>query len=317
MISEQTPEKLLRQFSSHIMMVRPVRFAYNTQTAEDNAFMHKVKSLDSAEIQTKALAEFEMFVAKLKDVGIRLTIFDDRPEPHTPDSIFPNNWISFHQNEKIIIYPIKAENRRLEKRKDIVETLSKLYPNPEVIDWSEFEEKELFLEGTGSLVLDRYHEIAYACISQRTHQEVLDAFCQLTGYKPVAVHGFDQDGEEIYHTNVMMAMGENFVVVCLGCIWDQKERAMLENKFRETGKEIVNISLDQMNAFAGNMLQVKNKDGKLILVMSSTAYESLTPDQITLLEGHTSLLHCPIDTIETYGGGSARCMMAEVFLPKL
>ncbi|MCB0846033.1 MAG: amidinotransferase, partial [Bacteroidetes bacterium] len=261
MISEQTPEKLLRQFSSHIMMVRPVRFAYNTQTAEDNAFMHKVKSLDSAEIQTKALAEFEMFVAKLKDVGIRLTIFDDRPEPHTPDSIFPNNWISFHQNEKIIIYPIKAENRRLEKRKDIVETLSKLYPNPEVIDWSEFEEKELFLEGTGSLVLDRYHEIAYACISQRTHQEVLDAFCQLTGYKPVAVHGFDQDGEEIYHTNVMMGLGIGFAVVCLDAVRDPEEKLLLQNSLESTGFEIIPLTFHQMNNFAGNLLQVMAEDG--------------------------------------------------------
>ena len=313
MISEQTPEKLLRQFSSHIMMVRPVRFAYNTQTAEDNAFMHKVKSLDSAEIQTKALAEFEMFVAKLKDVGIRLTIFDDRPEPHTPDSIFPNNWISFHQNEKIIIYPIKAENRRLEKRKDIVETLSKLYPNPEVIDWSEFEEKELFLEGTGSLVLDRYHEIAYACISQRTHQEVLDAFCQLTGYKPVAVHGFDQDGEEIYHTNVMMGLGIGFAVVCLDAVRDPEEKVMLQNSLESTGFEIIPLTFHQMNNFAGNLLQVMAEDGTPYVILSQRAYDSLTDSQLAVMRRNSKVLPVPLDIIEVIGGGSVRCMMTEIF----
>ncbi|MEZ4851789.1 MAG: arginine deiminase-related protein [Bacteroidia bacterium] len=313
MISEQTPEKLLRQFSSHIMMVRPVRFAYNTQTAEDNAFMHKVKSLDSAEIQTKALAEFEMFVAKLKEVGIRLTIFDDRPEPHTPDSIFPNNWISFHQNEKIIIYPIKAENRRLEKRKDIVETLSELYPNPEVIDWSEFEEKELFLEGTGSLVLDRYHEIAYACISQRTHQEVLDAFCQLTGYKPVAVHGFDQDGEEIYHTNVMMGLGIGFAVVCLDAVRDPEEKAMLQNSLESTGFEIIPLTFHQMNNFAGNLLQVMAEDGTPYVILSQRAYDSLTDSQLAVMRRNSKVLPVPLDIIEVIGGGSVRCMMTEIF----
>ncbi|MCB0855632.1 MAG: amidinotransferase [Bacteroidetes bacterium] len=313
MISEQTPEKLLRQFSSHIMMVRPVRFAYNTQTAEDNAFMHKVKSLDSAEIQTKALAEFEMFVAKLKEVGIRLTIFDDRPEPHTPDSIFPNNWISFHQNEKIIIYPIKAENRRLEKRKDIVETLSKLYPNPEVIDWSEFEEKELFLEGTGSLVLDRYHEIAYACISQRTHQEVLDAFCQLTGYKPVAVHGFDQDGEEIYHTNVMMGLGIGFAVVCLDAVRDPEEKLLLQNSLESTGFEIIPLTFHQMNNFAGNLLQVMAEDGTPYVILSQRAYDSLTDSQLAVMRRNSKVLPVPLDIIEVIGGGSVRCMMTEIF----
>ena len=313
MISEQTPEKLLRQFSSHIMMVRPVRFAYNTQTAEDNAFMHKVKSLDSAEIQTKALAEFEMFVAKLKEVGIRLTIFDDRPEPHTPDSIFPNNWISFHQNEKIIIYPIKAENRRLEKRKDIVETLSKLYPNPEVIDWGEFEEKELFLEGTGSLVLDRYHEIAYACISQRTHQEVLDAFCQLTGYKPVAVHGFDQDGEEIYHTNVMMGLGIGFAVVCLDAVRDPEEKLLLQNSLESTGFEIIPLTFHQMNNFAGNLLQVMAEDGTPYVILSQRAYDSLTDSQLAVMRRNSKVLPVPLDIIEVIGGGSVRCMMTEIF----
>ena len=299
-------------------MVRPANFGYNEQTAENNAFQLYDDSLSDNEIRVKALAEFDAFVECLKNEGVQVIVAEDSASPAKPDAVFPNNWVTFHQEGFVITYPMFAPIRREERSESIIEqVLQQGFNSTARLHFEASEENDQFLEGTGSVIFDHVNKIAYAGLSPRTNDVLLDSLCEKIGYEAVTFRALDAAGQEVYHTNVMMAMGENFVVVCLGCIWDQKERAMLENKFRETGKEIVNISLDQMNAFAGNMLQVKNKDGKLILVMSSTAYESLTPDQITLLEGHTSLLHCPIDTIETYGGGSARCMMAEVFLPKL
>ena len=299
-------------------MVRPANFGYNEQTAENNAFQLYDDSLSDKEIRVKALAEFDAFVECLKNEGVQVIVAEDSASPAKPDAVFPNNWVTFHQEGFVITYPMFAPIRREERSESIIEqVLQQGFNSTARLHFEASEENDQFLEGTGSVIFDHVNKIAYAGLSPRTNDVLLDSLCEKIGYEAVTFRALDAAGQEVYHTNVMMAMGENFVVVCLGCIWDQKERAMLENKFRETGKEIVNISLDQMNAFAGNMLQVKNKDGKLILVMSSTAYESLTPDQITLLEGHTSLLHCPIDTIETYGGGSARCMMAEVFLPKL
>ncbi|MCB0525048.1 MAG: amidinotransferase [Lewinellaceae bacterium] len=306
------------QTTSHILMVRPANFGYNEQTAENNAFQLYDDSLSDKEIRVKALVEFDAFVECLKNEGVQVIVAEDSASPAKPDAVFPNNWVTFHQEGFVITYPMFAPIRREERSESIIEqVLQQGFNSTARLHFEASEENDQFLEGTGSVIFDHVNKIAYAGLSPRTNDVLLDSLCEKIGYEAVTFRALDAAGQEVYHTNVMMAMGENFVVVCLGCIWDQKERAMLENKFRETGKEIVNISLDQMNAFAGNMLQVKNKDGKLILVMSSTAYESLTPDQITLLEGHTSLLHCPIDTIETYGGGSARCMMAEVFLPKL
>ena len=306
--------KLLRQFCSHIMMVKPVNFTYNPQTAEDNVFMNKQDNLSPEQIQKKAMNEFETFIKKTEEAGIKVTVFDDKPEPHTPDSIFPNNWVSFHQNEKIIVYPIKAENRRLEKRKDIVEGIGNLYNNVEVIDLSKFEADNQFLEGTGSLVLDRYNEIAYACLSQRTHIEVLKGFCELTGYTPVSFTGLSEKEEEIYHTNVMMGLGIGFAVVCLDSIRDEQEKKKLKESLESTGFEIIPLSFHQMNNFAGNLLQVISKDGTPYVILSKRAYDSLSPEQIAIMKKHSEILPIPIDIIEVIGGGSVRCMMAEVFV---
>lgn len=296
-----------------VLMIRPVKFGFNEQTAGSNAFQQQ--GIDQQNVQAEALKEFDALVAILRDNGVDVIVIDDTPEPHTPDSIFPNNWVSFHENGQVFLYPMQAENRRLERREDVVEQLKGRFNINEIDDLSYFEKEHKYLEGTGSMVLDRQHKIAYACISPRTNKEVMAVFCEKSGYRPVEFHAFDGQGKAIYHTNVLMCMGEKFVVVCLDSVTDSDERELLVDTFNITGKEIVEITIAQMNAFAGNMLELKNDRGEHLLVMSASAYHSLTQQQIDHLEKYCKLVYADLNTIETNGGGSARCMIAEVNLP--
>lgn len=300
------------QHSSHLLMIRPVRFDFNAETAVNNSF--QVQANDKA-VQEKAAAEFDQFIDSLSVNGIDVTVVQDSPDPHTPDSIFPNNWISFHSNGRVCLYPMFALNRRKERKQQVLDRIGEKFNISATVDLSGYENKELFLEGTGSMVLDRDHSIAYACLSPRTSPVVLNDWCKQFGYRAVSFTATDEKGKAIYHTNVMMCVADQYAVVCLDSIADIAERNHLIKVLEETGKRIITISFDQMNRFAGNMLQVHNGAGKKFLVMSSQAYGSLTEDQVQLLEQYNPVLHSDISTIETNGGGSARCMMAEVFLP--
>jgi hypothetical protein len=302
----------MSQSTNNLLMIRPVAFGFNAQTAESNAFQNRDD--DQQAVQQKAVQEFDGFVQVLRDNGVTVTIINDTAQPHTPDSIFPNNWVSFHDNGDIFLYPMQAENRRLERREDIIRKMEENFKANHVIDLSRFEAKDQFLEGTGSMVLDRENRIAYACLSPRTNAEVLKAFCDYTGYKAVTFDAFDQNGQAIYHTNVLMAIGSKFAVICLDSITNKQEKEAVNKSLNSTGKEIIDITFDQMNHFAGNMLEVKNNEGKPLVVMSQAAFNSLNVGQKASLEKYGKLVYADINTIETNGGGSARCMMAEVHL---
>jgi hypothetical protein len=293
-------------------MIRPVNFGFNPETAVNNAF--QVAVVDG-HAQERALAEFDNFVQLLRDNGIDVTVIDDQPDPHTPDSIFPNNWVSFHQNGTVCLYPMYAQNRRLERRPGVLQAISDKLAMRKTLDLSSYEESGLFLEGTGSMVLDRKKHIAYACLSPRTDKKVLQDFCEHMGYLSETFSAVDKKGQAIYHTNVMMCVADKYIVICLESIPDEKESAHLVSVMRDSGKEVIAITLEQMNRFAGNMLQVRNDKDEKLLVMSSRAYSSLNPTQIEKLQSFNRIIHAPLDTIETHGGGSARCMMAEVHLP--
>lgn len=302
------------QTTSTIIMIRPINFGFNEQTAESNVFQRRQQDEQQA-IHDNALAEFDLLVEMLRANEVDVMVIQDKPEPHTPDAIFPNNWISFHEDGKVFLYPMQAENRRKEKRQDIVDQLKSKYTISEIIDLSYFENKNKFLEGTGSMVLDRVNKIAYACRSMRTDQTALNRFCALSGYRAFLFNAIDTQGINIYHTNVMMCIGTHFAVVCLTAIADKLEKEKISHSLKSNNQEIIEISLDQMQAFAGNMLQLKNKNNESLLVMSSTARRSLYPEQIQQLEKYCKLIYSPINTIENIGGGSVRCMMAEVHLP--
>lgn len=300
-------------------MVRPVSFMKNEQTAVNNFFQQDIDELSPEEIQEKALAEFDLFVNKLREKGIDVFVFDDTNSSETPDSIFPNNWISFHDDGTILTYPMFAENRRLERRDDVIKKLQEKFLVNMIQSFAHWENKGKFLEGTGSMILDRPNKIVYASISERTNEDVLKVFCDKTGYTAVTFTSFQSvNGERhpIYHTNVMMALGEDFAIICLDCIDDEVEREGVVFSLEKTGKEIIEITEDQVHSFAGNMLQVMNDQNEKFTVMSLAAYESLTQDQIVAIEQYGEILYSPIATIETLGGGGVRCMMAEVFLPK-
>jgi hypothetical protein len=299
------------QHSSHLLMIRPVRFDFNAETAVNNSFQVNSKDLLA---QDKAAEEFNQFIKVLTLNGIDVTVVNDTPDPHTPDSIFPNNWISFHTDGTICLYPMFAHNRRLERKETVLKAIDEKFIIRNNIDLTHYEQSNLFLEGTGSMVLDRDHHIAYACLSPRTDLTVLNDFCNQLNYKPVYFWAFDAGNQPIYHTNVMMCVADKYVVICLASIKDLNERQLVINAITASGKAIIEIEFDQMNQFAGNMLQVNNKEGKLFLVMSSQAFHSLNKDQISQIELYNQILHSDITTIETNGGGSARCMMAEVFL---
>jgi len=302
------------QLSSNILMVRPANFGYNPETAANNAFQVNDKQLNIAARKAKAVEEFDAFVEKLTAAGINVIVFPDTEMPLKTDAIFPNNWISFHEGGLIVTYPMYSPNRRLERRQDIIEQLAETYAYQNHVRLERWEQEAQYLESTGSLIFDRVHKIAYACLSERTHPELLEEYCQFMDFQKVVFTSVDKTGLPIYHTNVMMAMGTSFVVICMESIENEEERATLKQLFKQTQKEIIPITFEQLYAFAGNMLQVKNKKGDTFLVMSSQAYHSLSAAQIQQVETHTQILHSDLRTIETYGGGSARCMIAEVFL---
>lgn len=302
-----------QQSTSNILMIRPVNFGFNEETAESNAFQKRNPNQQA--VQDKALAEFDHFVKTLKHNGVNVTVENDTPQPYTPDSIFPNNWVSFHHDGTVFLYPMQAENRRLERREDIITDLEDKFKVAHVIDLSRFEADHKFLEGTGSMVLDRENKIAYACLSPRTDKEVLDLFCEQTGYQPISFEAADQHGQAIYHTNVLMCIGSKFAVICTDSIPNPHEHIVVLESLKLTKKEVVTISFEQMNQFAGNMLEVKNDKGETLIVMSKNAFEALDEEQRATLAKYGKLVYADINTIETNGGGSARCMMAEVHLP--
>lgn len=299
------------QTTSHLLMIKPVRFDFNAETAVNNSFQQA--SADQ-QVSEKAAAEFDRFVSVLSNAGVQVTVVEDTPEPHTPDSVFPNNWISFHDDGTIFLYPMFAVNRRLERKPHVLSVIAEKFRVENTIDFSAYEQQQLFLEGTGSMVLDRDNKIAYACLSPRTDIQVLNDWCHKAGFRPVAFTSVDSKGDPIYHTNVMMCIADQFAVICLDSIPDETEKRNVIETLKDTKKEIIEISFDQMNRFTGNMLQVQNTKGDRFLVMSSQAYNSLTSEQIKRIENYNPILHSDITTIETNGGGSARCMMAEVFL---
>ncbi|MCL1669703.1 arginine deiminase-related protein [Elizabethkingia ursingii] len=305
------------QSTDTILMIEPIAFGFNAQTAVNNYFQ---VNDESKETQSEALREFNAFVDKLKSKGVNVITVKDTLDPHTPDSIFPNNWVSFHQDGTVILYPMFAENRRQERRNDILDQLSeKGLSIAAVKDYSVFEAENRFLEGTGSMILDRENKIAYGAVSLRLDEEIFRKWCTEFGYKPVVFHSFQSvNGERlpIYHTNVMMCVGSDYAVICLDTIDDTTERELVEKALTESHKEIIEISEEQMQNFAGNMLEVRNNEGHKFLVMSECAYKSLTSRQIQTIEAHAEILYSDLHTIEKNGGGSARCMMAEVFLPK-
>lgn len=298
-------------------MIEPIAFGYNAETAKNNYFQVEQTGSD---IQSKALAEFNTFVGKLREKGINVITIKDTLDPHTPDSIFPNNWVSFHKDGKVVLYPMFASNRRVERREDIIESIKDQgFEVAEIDDWSFSETQGHFLEGTGSMIFDHDHKIAYGSVSLRLDEKLFREFCTKYGFTPVVFHSFQTVGTErlpIYHTNVMMCVADKFVVICLDCIDDELEREKVVEAIKGSGKEIIEISEDQMQQFAGNMLQVQNKEGKKFLVMSQTAYQSLTPEQLAAIEKYCEIIYSDLNTIEVNGGGSARCMLAEVFLPK-
>lgn len=297
-------------------MIRPRHFGYNTETAASNTFQRDTGEVDSAEISRRAVAEFDDMVDALRTNGIHVDVFEDTDEPVKPDAVFPNNWFSTHADGSLITYPMFSPSRRNERRADILDALAGKYDVTRRYAFEQFEEQDLFLEGTGSLVLDRVHHIAYACLSDRTDIRMLDKFCVLKGYRHVPFVAL-ADKVRIYHTNVVMALGTGYVVICLECVPDENHRKALVSAFEETGKEIIEISYEQMTSFTGNMLQLKSSAGQPVCVMSQQALDSLTPAQRTRLEQYNPIVSSPLFVIETYGGGSARCMIAENFLKPL
>jgi len=307
------------QITNTILMIRPVAFRMNEQTAINNYFQETLENTN-AEINKMAQHEFDTFVQVLRDHGVNVIVIDDTEEPDTPDSIFPNNWISFHNSGTVVIYPMFAENRRKERREDIFDVLEEHgFRIDNVVDYTSAEEEGIFLEGTGSILKDRVHQKAYCARSERADEELFIEFCEDFDCFPVvftANQTVDGERKAIYHTNVMMAMAETFAVICTDAIDHKKERQNVVQHLKKDGKEVITISEAQMHAFAGNMLQVIGANDKRYMVMSSQAYESLGQDQLTAITKHCGILHSPLHTIETCGGGSARCMMAEVFLPE-
>ncbi|MGY5848216.1 citrulline utilization hydrolase CtlX [Salegentibacter sp. HM20] len=307
----------MRQITDTILMVRPVAFRMNEQTAVNNYFQ---EAINDANVNEKAQEEFDAFAKKLRSVGVNVIVVDDVKEDDTPDSIFPNNWVSFHESGDIALYPMFAENRRKERRLEYFAKLEEEgFKITNIIDYTSAEEDDIFLEGTGSLLLDRVNRKAYCAISPRADEDLLIEFCEDFEFTPVIfTANQDVDGRRkaIYHTNVMMCLAENFAVICLDSIDDKKERKNVLKHLKQDGKEIIEISEAQMHNFAGNMLQVQGAFDKKYLVMSEQAHKSLTKDQISRIEKHCEILSSDLKVIETCGGGSARCMMAEVFLPK-
>lgn len=310
----------MSQTTNTILMVRPASFRMNEQTAVNNNYQKIIEKLTPETIQFKALQEFDNFVEKLKDIEVEVIVINDSKFPDTPDAVFPNNWVSFHENGDIALYPMFAENRRLERNEKVFEKLEGLgFQIENIIDYTEAEADNLFLEGTGSLVLDRVHKKAYCALSPRADEDLLLEFCEDFEYTPVSFIANQTVNNErlpIYHTNVMMCVADAFAVICLDSIDDKKERKNIIKHLKEDQKEIIAISETQLSHFAGNMLQINDKNNHKIMIMSTAAYNSLSQGQLKSIQKYCSILHVPLDIIEACGGGSARCMMAEVFLPR-
>lgn len=308
------------QTTNSILMIRPVAFRMNEQTAVNNYYQKVLDGLSKETVNAKAQEEFDALVTKLRMVGVNVVVIEDTLDPDTPDSIFPNNWISFHENGDVVLYPMFAENRREERREDILDLVEDHgFVINEIMDYTSAEEDGFYLEGTGSLLLDRENGKAYCALSPRADEELFIEFCEDFEYSPIIFEAFQTvNGERklIYHTNVMMCIGETFAVICADCIDDKKERKMVLDSLRGDDKEVILITEDQVNSFAGNMLEVKGTDDRRYLVMSQSAHQSLTKKQVAQLEEHVTILSSNLDTIEACGGGSARCMMAEIFLPR-
>lgn len=309
----------MEQITNSILMIRPVNFRMNEQTAVNNYYQKPIDDVLATTINLRAQKEFDELVHKLKSIGLDVTVVNDNDTQDTPDSIFPNNWVSFHENGNIGLYPMFAKNRRLERREDVLQILEeKGFVINNVIDYTSAEDEAVFLEGTGSLVLDRVNRKAYCALSPRSNEDLCIEFCEDFEFTPIifkANQTINGHRKAIYHTNVIMCIGDAFAVICLSSIDDKKERKVLLKHLKEDGKEVIDITENQVNNFAGNMLQVKGALNESFLIMSQAAYNSLNKGQIKILEKHSKIVSSSLDTIEAFGGGSARCMMAEVFLP--
>lgn len=309
----------MKQYSSHLLMVRPSSFRMNEQTAVNNYFQSD-SELGAEAIVQEARLKFDAMVTALRSAGVEVVVFDEPEGSDTPDALFPNNWISMHADKRVALYPMYAENRREERREEVLDLLEKEgFQIEEIVDYTSAEEEGFFLEGTGSMILDHINRIAYCALSERADEELFIEFCEDFEYTPCTFNAYQSVKDkrlQIYHTNVMMCVADRYAVVCLECIDDTSERKQLNKQLKDSGKTIVAITEDQMHQFAGNMLQVGDQDGNPILVMSDTAYNSLRPDQLRILESFNPIIHPELNLIEQCGGGSARCMMAEIFLPK-
>ncbi|MDR2292628.1 MAG: amidinotransferase [Prevotellaceae bacterium] len=300
------------QSTNTLLLVRPTNFGFNSQTAVNNSFQTKTKNRD---LQKKALEEFDKLIETLIAAKVNPIVVNDEPQSKLPDSIFPNNWFSTHNDGSLCLYPMFAENRRLERKDDIINMLKSDFDVKNILDFTHYEQQNKFLEGTGSMVLDRENKIAYACLSPRTDEEILDDFCQKLQFKKCRFQAMFAE-KEIYHTNVMLSVADKYSIICTKSITNSDElKDVIENLFA-TNKEMIEINIEQMQHFAGNMLQISNSDGEKFLAMSSQAYESLNLDQIRKIERYNNILHSDIKTIEMAGGGSLRCMLAEIFFEK-
>lgn len=310
----------ISQITNTILMIKPVKFNYNPETAVNNYYQTPPCGINNTSIQEMALAEFNNFVSDLKNIEIEVLVVEDTLYPPTPDSIFPNNWISFHNDGRVALYPMFAKNRRLERRIDILDRLrDKHFKINDIMDYSKFEDKDIFLEGTGSMILDRASKKVYCCLSPRADLTLLNKFCSDFGYTAVPFTAYQWSNKKrlsIYHTNVLMAVGEKFAILCSDSIDNLEEKNKVISELKSDGKTIIDITEEQVEHFAGNALQVKNAKGERYLILSKTARDTLSPDQIKIIEKTSKILSADIDTIQRYGGGSVRCMIAEIFLPK-
>jgi len=306
------------QATNSILMIRPINFGYNEETAQDNYYQIKDSIIKNS--NESAQSEFDNMVKNLRQNGISVHVFQDDENDYTPDSIFPNNWVSFHENGDVGLYPMYAKNRRLERRPEVLEFLeSEGFAISNIVDYSSAESKKIFLEGTGSMILDREHRVAYCSISNRSNEDLFIEFCEDFEFTPVIFNSFQSVGDQrlpIYHTNVMMCVATDYVIICLDSIDDKMQRENVSKFIIESGKKLIEISEKQVESFAGNMLELVNGNGDSVLVMSKSAEDSLNKNQIKTIIKYSRIISCDINTIEVCGGGSARCMMAEIFLPK-
>ena len=305
-------ETIYRQITNTILMVRPHNFGYNSETAVNNTFQKNSNSIDSKQVSLMALKEFDHMVDSLRNKDVVIEVCQDTDLPLKSDAVFPNNWVTFHENDEVFTYPMFSSIRRNEVRLDLLEQLMDRYSFKKIHQFHSLAEDRIYLEGTGSMVLDRINRLVYACLSDRTDITLINKFCEIAKFSPVMFNANNEDGIPIYHTNVMMALGIDFAIVCMETIV-KNDRKKVSNYLHESNKIIIPISFKQMNQFAGNMLQVQMKNGNPLLVMSQSAFDSLSEEQLDILREKTEILSIPIPTIEHYGGGSVRCMMAEIF----